>query len=222
MTTKIHKIDSFTITEYTNANIFVIENVLETDICRDLIKKMNDSENIKLFYSNNNNVECYKIIKFNYENISKIIEKKLYDITIAFKKIKNINIEGVTNFELRKVYGKTRLHTDGTCPGDKIQSPITGDIMKLVRSITIVGALNDDYEGGIYNFPIQNVEIKLKAGSFILFPPYWTHPHEVSHIIKKDNGNDYRYIVSCWGLDDFLVKDLDDEYKLNNIVILSK
>jgi hypothetical protein len=220
MNRKQHIIDSFTITEYLNSNIFVIENVFEKDFCSELIEKMDKSENIKLFYSNHNNVECYKILNFNYENIIENINKKIYNMCKAIKKIQNIVIEGVTEIELRKVYGRTRLHTDGTCPGDKIINPVSNDVTKIVRSITLVGCLNDDYDGGIYNFPVQNIQIKLKAGSFILFPPYWTHSHEVSSIIKKENGVDHRYIISCWGLDDFLIKDY--EYKLNNIVMLSK
>ncbi len=42
--------------------------------------------------------------------------------------------------------------------------------------------LNDDYEGGELHFPNQNITIKPKAGSLIIFPsvqPYIHHPKEV-------------------------------------------
>lgn len=37
--------------------------------------------------------------------------------------------------------------------------------------------LNDVAEGGFTEFPFQRIRVQPKAGSMVLFPPYWTHPH---------------------------------------------
>lgn len=37
--------------------------------------------------------------------------------------------------------------------------------------------LNDVAEGGFTEFPYQRIRVQPQAGSMVLFPPYWTHPH---------------------------------------------
>ena len=65
------------------------------------------------------------------------------------------------------------------------------------------------------------VNVKLKAGSLILFPPYWTHPHGVSEINEIENGRKYRYTINCWALDDFLPSEESQKRpQMNNILIL--
>lgn len=52
---------------------------------------------------------------------------------------------------------------------------------------SIVAYLNDDYEGGEISFPNQNLTIKPKAGSLIIFPsgePYYHESKEVLSGIK--------------------------------------
>lgn len=88
----------------------------------------------------------------------------------------------------RKVYGETRQHCD--CLINVHNSNITAinnnDVLsdyKMVRNASIIFTLNDDYEGGEFYFPIQGLKIKMKKGSVVIFPPYWTHPHEVSSVL---------------------------------------
>lgn len=46
------------------------------------------------------------------------------------------------------------------------------------RDVSIVGYLNDDFEGGETFFDRQNLTIQPKRGSVIVFPAYYTHPHQ--------------------------------------------
>ncbi|MBE9030801.1 2OG-Fe(II) oxygenase [filamentous cyanobacterium LEGE 11480] len=46
------------------------------------------------------------------------------------------------------------------------------------RDISIVGYLNDDFEGGETFFDRSKLKVKPKAGSAIIFPAYYTHPHQ--------------------------------------------
>ncbi len=46
------------------------------------------------------------------------------------------------------------------------------------RDVSIVGYLNDDVEGGETWFDLQNVKVKPSTGSILVFPSYYTHPHQ--------------------------------------------
>ena len=103
----------------------------------------------------------------------------------------NNSIEGYSDYELRCVYDYTREHVDGPY-GEKYYDLNDKQIIST-RILTGVVALNDDFEGGIYNFKEQNIKFKPNQGDFILFPPYWTHPHSVSTTTTNK-----RYILSTW------------------------
>lgn len=210
-------VDNFEIIEY-NSSIFVVNNVIDTDSCNKIINFMDNSEQKKRDIMTGNNVECFEVMYNEHNDIIKTINEKIFSILSIFSKSLDIEIVGTTKLQLRKVFGETVLHTDGACV-DNVRHPYTNIQLKSVRILTLVGMLNDNYEGGIYNFPKQDISIKLKAGSIILFPPYWTHPHSVSKITKKENELAYRYIYSCWAMDNFLVVS-DDEKKINNIIII--
>ena len=60
--------------------------------------------------------------------------------------------------------------------------------------MSVIIALNDDYEGGELVFPNQDVVVKLKKGQAVAFPPYWTHPHYTNEPL---NGT-FRYTVNTW------------------------
>jgi 2OG-Fe(II) oxygenase superfamily len=45
------------------------------------------------------------------------------------------------------------------------------------RALGIVIYLNDVEEGGETHFPYQGLRVHPKAGSMVLFPANWTHPH---------------------------------------------
>uniref|UniRef100_A0A6C0HCY5 Prolyl 4-hydroxylase alpha subunit Fe(2+) 2OG dioxygenase domain-containing protein n=1 Tax=viral metagenome TaxID=1070528 RepID=A0A6C0HCY5_9ZZZZ len=103
-----------------------------------------------------------------------------------------------TGFAYRKIYGRTRLHVDG------ISEVFDSNIhflknnhlndYRMIRNASIIFTLNDDYQGGQFNFPLQEVSVRLNKGSVIVFPPYWTHPHEVSGL----ENNTFRYTVNTW------------------------
>lgn len=56
--------------------------------------------------------------------------------------------------------------------------------------LSIVGSLNDDYEGGEF-IMFNKKKIKLKCGDLIIFPSNFLYPHKVN-IIKK--GTRYSYV----------------------------
>ena len=187
-------------------SVCVIENIINADKCNEYIKLMGeiDMEKLDVSYDDNNrnNVQCYS------RSLSSLIEKdetyKKYDsdiysiihniLEISMKLFPTLNINGDSGYTLRKIYGETIQHIDNLFdPRLKQNSDVP---INQIRALSIIIILNDDYSGGMFNFPNQKIQHKLKAGSAIIFPPYWTHPHSVS----KVEENKYRYTINTWAL----------------------
>ena len=73
---------------------------------------------------------------------------------------------------------------------DNIHSVFDGK-MKGIPIISIVGNLNEDYEGS--EFMLRDKEIKLKAGDILLFPSGIVYPHTV-----KETTKGIRYSFVSW------------------------
>jgi len=211
--TKEHNFEPYKLIEYVGKNIFVIENIIDNEMCDKIVNEMDTMNYKKLTFTDRNNVECY-----NVENPSDLsIKNDVIEIfTKIIKTMNNIPFiysDSFSFFQLRKVYGMTREHADDVF-GEIITHPIDNALIKTTRTITMVISLNDDFEGGVYHFPLQNVSIKAKKGRCLIFPPFWTHPHSVSKINKN------RYILSSWGLTNNIVIN-EENSQLNNIIILN-
>jgi predicted 2-oxoglutarate/Fe(II)-dependent dioxygenase YbiX len=55
--------------------------------------------------------------------------------------------------------------------------------MKGIPILSIVGLLNDDYEGGEF-IMFDDMEIKLKQGDILIFPSNFLYPHKVNPVTK--------------------------------------
>ena len=73
---------------------------------------------------------------------------------------------------------------------DNIHSIFDGK-MKGIPIISIVGNLNEDYEGA--EFMLRDKEIKLKTGNILLFPSGIVYPHTV-----KETKKGIRYSFVSW------------------------
>lgn len=76
---------------------------------------------------------------------------------------------------------------------DHIHSMFDGQI-KGVPILSVLGSLNDDYEGGEL-IMFGNHEIKLPTGSVVVFPSNFMFPHEVKPVKK---GIRYSYVSWTW------------------------
>jgi hypothetical protein len=61
------------------------------------------------------------------------------------------------------------------------------------RDISVVGYLNDDFEGGETFFDRQNIKVKPQKGSVVVFPSYYTHPHQSLPVIRGK-----KYAFTSW------------------------
>ena len=76
---------------------------------------------------------------------------------------------------------------------DHIHSMFDGN-RKGIPTLSVLGALNDDYEGGDLLF-WGNEKIELKAGQIMLFPSNFMYPHMVTTVTK---GTRYSYVSWVW------------------------
>ena len=74
---------------------------------------------------------------------------------------------------------------------DHIHSIFDGQ-HKGIPILTILGALNDGYEGGAFYFSDTH-EVPLKAGDIMVFPSNFMYPHEVKEVTKGE-----RYTFVGW------------------------
>jgi len=110
-----------------------------------------------------------------YDKIDDLIFKGVSAAIIAFID-KNIrkpgtllnNDIGDSGYELRKIIGATDEHQDGLS--------ISHTTKKVqYRVATLVISLSDT--GDSLVFPEFDIEIPLREGTVVFFPPYWTHRH---------------------------------------------
>lgn len=174
--------------------IFIFDDVITDEWCNDLIKIIKEEATQKDTWRPTNNVECYPLEvcdiadKEMSKKVDNMICKILNIVCEIFIKEYGLLCNHDCGYTLRKIVGPTRLHTDGL--QDLEQHLDIG-----ARQMSVIIALNDDYEGGEFIFPEQNNrKIKLKRGQLIAFPPYWTHPHKVEHLLNET----CRYTINTW------------------------
>lgn len=76
---------------------------------------------------------------------------------------------------------------------DHIHSMFDGN-RKGIPTLSILGALNDDYEGGDLIFWEQEKN-ELKAGQIMIFPSNFMYPHKVTEVTK---GTRYSFVSWVW------------------------
>lgn len=186
--------------------IFTVENVLTYEQCdfisEYILKHANFWEEKDTGYQSGNNVEC-KFLTLNKLIKLDILDSKEID-NLIFKTVNSILVKLNTTcpdfkgtqddgYTLRKIFGGTKLHSDG------VHSKTSG-FKNFVRCLSLVIVLNDDYDGGIFNFPRQGLKFKVKKGEAVMFPPYWTHPHSVTSV----GEGQARYTINTWILEKFI------------------
>ena len=177
-------------------SINIHKDVITSELCDELIslhkkeiKNTKKSTVLSDTYNDyKNNVECYDLELNDYpehdEKVFHVVEGIIGRVLKNHEWFPDNLMYG--GFALIEHYGGTVLHTDGLFEDES-------SIHRRVLSIII--ALTDDYDGGLFNFPKQSYQVKLKRGEAITFPPNFFYPHEVS---PPSNGE--RYTISLWVL----------------------
>ena len=61
-------------------------------------------------------------------------------------------------------------------------------------TLSIIGTLNDDYEGGEF-IMFGDKKIDMKTGDLLIFPSTFLYPHKVNPVTK---GSRYSYVSWTW------------------------
>ena len=132
-------------------------------------------------------------MSFDNTPLNKIITKKLWYAIQDYLQFINMpwfsRWAGYTDIRFNKYVEDKRmaLHCD------HIRSMFDGE-RKGVPILSVLGVLNDDYEGGEFKM-FDNYEIKFKKGDVIIFPSNFLYPHKVEPVTK---GTRYSYISWVW------------------------
>ena len=125
--------------------------------------------------------------------------KEIHDLTwkalekyIVIEKISGNTFEGWKGFSQIRFnrYKKGQIMSRHS---DHIQSLFTGE-QRGIPILSIVGVLNDNYEGGEF-IMFDDYEIKFKAGDLIIFPSVFLYPHLVKPVKK---GIRYSFVSWCF------------------------
>ena len=173
---------------YNGINVY--KDAIKPEFCNTLINLLKQHRNSPILgnevYTDRSNVCCNFLMTTQFKSIDKKLLDVIYGILDrAVIDNKYLHCTGDSGYQLREVYGRTKLHIDNVYDPNNPNK---------ARNLSIIIALSSDYDGGIFNFPFQNFQIKLKQGDAIVFPAAHTHPHEVS---SPKNGT-VRYTINTW------------------------
>ena len=181
------------------------ENFLNEDYCKKAVKALKKAEwSTHQFYQSGTGdyVSYENELSVSWSNIRqrKQIQDKLYEGLYRYcKELPEVAGANVHNWfngwsgysELR--FNKYDETTQMKLHCDHIHSMFDGN-RKGIPALSLLGCLNDDYEGGELIF-WDDTEIELKGGSLLIFPSNFLYPHEVKPVKK---GSRYSYVSWAW------------------------
>ena len=169
------------------------QNLIPTQLCKSLIRESSLPErkwskhtwydNTRGAYSSmpEKELDVIDSTHIQFKSLSKYLSIALQNYQKKYSILKGklndswINHISQVRFNRYKVGTRMRAHRD------HIHSLFDGKL-KGIPIISIVGLLNDNYEGGA--FMCREKEIKLRRGDILLFPSNFMYPHEVKEITK--------------------------------------
>lgn len=114
-----------------------------------------------------------------------IIQQTLYQVyKIKFSQIETCSI---LRYQPGQFY---KRHVDNLLLASRRDEAAQG---VPTRDVSIVGYLNDDFVGGETFFDRQNIKVKPQQGSVLVFPSYYTHPHQSLPVIAG-----CKYAFTSW------------------------
>jgi len=131
---------------------------------------------------------------FNYNGkINKDIIQKLRSVILEY--IKSFEFDWFIGWEGYSEIKFIRYHPNKTMQNhcDHIHSLFDGK-RKGIPILSIIGILNDDYEGGEL-IMFEDKKIDMKKGDLVIFPSNFLYPHQIAPVIK---GVRYSYISWVW------------------------
>lgn len=184
------------------AYLKVYDKFIDKKLCKSVVKKLNKSEEWRL-HTYNNYAAGGELFSTDKE-LSVMAGESLSETN----EITNLVVEALkryqselpkkcaTNFISRCSQIRYNKYKKGTVMQfhcDHIHTLFDG-VEKGIPALSVLGALNDDYEGGELVF-WRNTPIELKTGSLMVFPSNFMYPHQVNEVTK---GTRYSFVSWAW------------------------
>ena len=172
----------------------IYENFLEKDLCKNIVEQIKNSEWEKHSFS------TYRKEPIQYKNELSVswseskLKKELWEkLWYAIERyiVKDFNFKwfdgwnGYTEIRFNKYETGTKM--EHHC--DHIHNMFDGQ-RRGIPTLSIVGCLNNDYEGGDF-IMWESEKIKIPEGAVLIFPSNFMYPHKVSPVTK---GIRYSYV----------------------------
>lgn len=187
-----HYFDSkFNIEYFSKDSIYLFKNVIDDNFSNDIVSFFSrklDEKSSFLIEKKNKFANCHQYFlnsmgNKNKEHSENILDSKILTIFSKYSKFLIYNtgadIKNDEGYIISKIYDTTTFHT----------GPVKTVYRELpkVRSFTAFFCINTCNSDCFFKFPNQNIQIKIKNGDLICFPPYWTYPYSI--IPPKNNHN---------------------------------
>ena len=128
-----------------------------------------------------------------FSKINDFIMQELYVIIAEYISIIDIDWftgwSGYSDIKFLRYHSNQRM--ENHC--DHIHDMFDGE-RKGIPTLSIIGILNDDYEGGEL-IMFQDKKIDTKKGDLLIFPSNFLYPHEIMPVTK---GARYSYVSWAW------------------------
>lgn len=124
------------------------------------------------------------------------ISKKIVDYDDRYKYnslIKPALVRYLEEFELQVNIADCGYDIAKYAIGEKCNKHYDGVSTGLSIRVATVLAFLSSCKGGTLVFPRQNAEIPVSAGTIVIFPPYYTHPHYATPVEEGE-----KYIIVTW------------------------
>jgi hypothetical protein len=190
--------------------VFVKQNFLDNEFCQHIIKDLNqlnawkkhewttyDPKQEQIFVSNSPSGKNEPEIippEIQLEDINDFLGQKI--LKVAAEYIDSLKFEwfDAPFYSLSYLkYIKYSLNQTMKVHCDHIHDVFDGK-NRGIPILTVIGILNDDYEGGNLVM-FEDKKINTKEGDLIIFPSLFLFPHEIESITK---GIRYSYTAWMW------------------------
>lgn len=192
--------------EYFNLKTYIkkYEDVFSKETCKSIISKIEELDWRKHSYAKRETGKNFDVYT-QFENDLEVTSQNFFgkdDMTKTMWNVLNQYVvhdmsyskewfggwEGFTipRFNRYSVGTEMRIHCD------HIKSTFDGS-RRGIPILTILGALNDDYEGG--ELYICNEPFELKQGEVVIFPSVFLYPHAV---LPVKSGTRYSFVSWVW------------------------
>jgi len=114
--------------------------------------------------------------------IARDLLEKRYEVTFS-----HIEMYAIERFKPGQTH---KRHHDGLILANRYAELEKG---VPARDVSLIGWLNDGFEGGDLLFDRQSVKVKPTLGGIVAFPACYTHPYQAIPVLRG-----CKYTVTCW------------------------